>query len=189
MSNENINPIHHSTLGGVTQTAAGAAGGALKSGLSGYLKTTLATGLVVGAVAATIALTGGLGALGWGAAGTLGNAAMNFTVFGLVGGVVGAFTTGPVGGAIGSWFGGFHGGANAAERVRNEKGAANVLDAQVSAYQAQAVAAQQATTIYAPSAANNNSFPASTMNQAGSKIQADSAQNLGTINGMQLQRA
>lgn len=190
MQNDNINPIHHGAFSKATGTVAGAAGGALKSGASGYLKTTLVTGLVVGGIAATMALTGGLGAVGFGALGTLSNALVNFGIFGAIGTAIGAFTTGIVGGGIASWIGAVKGGSNAATRIRNEQGAANMVDAQLSAYQAQAYAASAApTTVYAPSAANNNYPTASTMNQAGTKVQADSAMDLGIINGQQLAAA
>lgn len=183
MTNETINPIHHSTLGGATSTAAGAVGGGLKAGV----KTLLAV-VAVGAVIGAVWATGGLGLLAGEAAATfsgiLGDGILGALAGAAGGGLVGIFAA-PIAGLVG----GISGGSRAATRVREEKGAANMLDAQLSAYQAQAQAMQQATTIYAPSAANNNSFPASTMNQAGSRIQADTAQNLGTINGLALQRA
>lgn len=179
MSNETINPIHHSTLGAATSTAAGAVGGGLKGGVKTLLYT-VAAGALIGA----IWMSGGFGLLPAAASGVLGNIVGGSLLGGLAGTFVGAFAA-PLGGLVG----GLRGGSHAAARVRDEKGAANVLDAQLSAYQAQAQAMQQATTIYAPSAANNNSFPASTMNQAGSRIQADTAQNLGTVNGLALQRA
>lgn len=178
MSNETINPIHHSTLGGATGTVAGAAGGMLKSGFKA-LAFTVGAGVLVGAL--------------WGAGvfagvGIAGGTIINTLLGGALGGVLGfgaSYVTAPIAGTIGA----ISGGTRAADRIRDEKGAANMLDAQLSAYQSQAQAMQTATTIYAPSAANNNSFPASTMNQAGTRIQADTAQNLGTINGLALQRA
>ena len=180
MSNETINPIHHGAVSGVTQTAAGAAGGAAKAAAKGWGATMLGF-VVVGAAIGFVVATGGTGAVAsWAVGGPILGA--------LAGGLIGWFPSQLVGG-VGALFGGLKGGSNAAGRVREERGAANMLDAQLSAYQAQAQAMQQATTIYAPSAANNNSFPASTMNQAGSHIQADTAQNLGTINGLALQRA
>lgn len=179
MSNETINPIHHSTLGAATGTVAGAVGGGLKTGVKTLLYT-VAAGALIGA----IWMSGGFGLLPAAASGVLGNIVGGSLLGGLAGGLLGSFAA-PIGGLVG----GITGGNRAASRIRDEKGAANMLDAQLSAYQAQAQAMQSATTIYAPSAANNNSFPASTMNQAGSRIQADTAQNLGTINGLQLQRA
>lgn len=188
MQNETINPIRHSALGTVGGTAAGAAGGAVKTGAKTFLYTAIGTALVFGATAAVIAFTGGLGAAAIGTAGTLSNAVANFVGFGLLGGAVGVplgLFTGTIGGGIGA----VTGGSRAASRIRDEKGAANVLDAQLSAYQTQALAAQQATTIYAPSAANHNYAGASTKNQAPLSIQGGTGQDLGTINGMQLQRA
>jgi len=180
MTNETINPIHHSTLGGATQAAAGVAGGAAKGAAKGWLGT-MGVFILGGALIGFLVGTAGIGTLATGAiAGPI--------IGGLLGGVAG-WVPSQLGGGLGAILGGLKGGSNAANRVREEKGAANMLDAQLSAYQAQAQAMQQATTIYAPSAANNNSFPASTMNQAGTRIQADTAQNLGTINGLALQRA
>lgn len=179
MSNETINPIHHSTLGGAAHTATGAAGGAIKGAAKGWGATML--GFVVAGAAIGLFLgTGGTAAVTW---------AVGGPILGAIGGAIVGWFPSQLGGGIGALFGGLKGGVNAADRVRDERGAANMLDAQLSAYQAQAMAMQSATTIYAPSAANNNSFPASTMNQAGSRIQADTAQNLGTINGLALQRA
>lgn len=191
MQNENINPIRHSALGTVSGTAIGAVGGGIKSGVKTWVYTAAITALAFGATAAVVAFTGGLGT---GAAaltfGTISNALANFVGFGLVGGAVGGLVVGPALGVFGGAIGTVRGGTQAASRIRDEKGAANMLDAQLQAYQAQAYAASAApTTVYAPSAANNNYATASTMNQAGTKIHADTAQDLGTINGMQLQRA
>lgn len=183
MSNETINPIPHSALGTVSGTTLGAVGGGLK-GVGKALLYGVALGAIIGGAwgvgllgfAATAAGISG-GTVGWTVLGVLGG--------GLLGGVLGTAVA-PATGIIGT----VKGGSNAASRIRAEKGAANMVDAQLQAYQAQAYAAAAApTTVYAPTAANNNYATASTMNQAGTKIQADSAQDLGTINGMQLQRA
>lgn len=178
MQNETINPVRHSTLGTVSGTTLGAVGGGLKSGAKtlGYLAI---GGAVIGGLIGA-GVFGAVGVGGWAIAQTLAGVVGG----GLVGGLAGLFAA-PIAGGIGA----VTGGSRAATRIREEKGAANMLDAQLSAYQAQALASQQATTIYAPTAANNNYPSASTMNQAGSQIQAATAQDLGTINGMQLQRA
>lgn len=192
MENDNITPIHHGALSSVGGTAAGAVGGGLKAGAK--------TVLAVAAIGALVGGLWGLGVLGaiGGAMGISGGTVIS-TIFGVglggvLGGALGLFAS-PATATIGA----VRGGNRAANRIRDEKGAATVLDAQLSAYQAQAYAAQQQpATIYAPSASNNTTIspgagaPVSqypTMNQASPRINADSAQNLGTINGLQLQRA
>lgn len=174
-------PVRHTMLSGVGSTTAGTVGGAVKGGVSGWL---IATGIC--AVLGAALFTGGFG-LGLGSAMLwqgIGGAA-------LVGGI-GAFTVGPFVGMLTGAFGGVKGGTQAAERVSREKGAATMLDAQVAAYQAQAGAAQ--TNVYTAPLANNDNkynFPASgsAMNPAASSIQASSAENLGVVDGQQLQRA
>lgn len=192
MSNQTINPINHGIISGTGQTVAGAVGGGVKTGFKTWGTTTLYTGLAIGAAAAVIAFTGGAGALGFGTLGTLGNALTNFAVWGALGTGFGAVVTGPFASVFGGIFGAAKGGAQAAERVREEKGAANMMQAQLSAYQAQALAAQASPTmVYAPSAANNTKYDtASTLKlandnaiQAGASVQHD-----GVVQGMQLQR-
>lgn len=188
MSNENIMPVRHGLISGTATTAAetgkGALQGMVKGGLIGIAVMAGLGALVFGGAAfgITLAATTGLSALTVGA--ITGGAVL---VGALSGGVAGIFSGGPLAAGIGTVFGTVFGVKRGVDKVGNELGAATMLDAQLAAYQAQAYAAQQATTIYAPSAANNNNFPS--MHQAGSRIQADTAQNLGTINGMQLQRA
>lgn len=181
MQNETINPIRHGVISGATQTTAGVATGAVKTGVKSWLGS-MGTFIAIGAVVGFTIGTGGLGTIATGAiAGPI--------IGGLVGGLVGIIPSGYIGG-LGALIGGFTGGKHAVERVSAERGAANMLDAQLQAYQAQAYAASAApTTVYAPTAANNNYPTASTMNQAGTKIQADAAQDLGTINGQALAAA
>ncbi len=184
MQNDNINPIHHGAFSKATGTVTGAAGGAIGTAGKAVGSTLLFSTLAGAGIAVAIGLTGGLAAGGF-----LTTMLFNAVIGSLSGAVVGMVAS-PVVGGIGAWVGAVKGGSNAATRIRNEQGAANMVDAQLSAYQAQAYAASAApTTVYAPSAANNNYPTASTMNQAGTKVQADSAMDLGTINGQQLAAA
>jgi hypothetical protein len=102
------------------------------------------------------------------------------------GGALVGLLTSPFAGVIGGAVGGLLGAGKSVNRVSAEKGAANALQAQVSAYKAQA----QAEAI---AASNDNqkydSFPAqgSPMNQAGTTV--NSMQADGRVSGMQLQRA
>jgi hypothetical protein len=199
-NDEQIIPVRHSTLSGVGSTAAGTVGGAVKGSIKAAALWIVGFA-VVGALLSVMITTGALPAiLGMELAKvaaveagkvTLGSIVGSAAITGICAGVVGALTSGfPA--VFGGLFGGVKGGAHAAERVSKEKGAATVLDAQVAAYQAQSGIGQ--TNVYtAPLATNDNkyNFPAqgSSMNMAGSSIQADSAQNLGLVDGQQLQRA
>lgn len=196
-NDEQIIPVRHSTLSGVGSTAAGTVGGAVKGSIVPFV-TSVAICAVLGAAIAVIgpgALFAGIGSIFGGTGAGAGAAVLGKIIVGAVGGALvlgipaGLFT-----GVFGGLFGAVKGGAHAAERVSKEKGAATVLDAQVAAYQAQSGIGIGQTNVYtAPLATNDNkyNFPAqgSSMNMAGSSIQADSAQNLGLVSGQQLQRA
>jgi hypothetical protein len=180
MQNETIMPVRHGLISGTATTAAetgkGALTGLVKGGLIG-----LGTMAALGALAlggATLALGGGFAwAVGLGLVGALG------------GGITGLSIGGPLAAGIGTLVGTVFGAKHGIDKVSNERGAATMLDAQLAAYQAQAMASQQATTIYAPSAANHNYAGASTKNQAPLSIQGGTGVDMGAINGMQLQRA
>lgn len=181
MSNENIMPVRHGFISGTATTAAEAGKGAIKGMVKGGLMG-LATMAVLGA-----AIVGGSAfLLGGGIVGLLVAAPIGAIAGGLSGLVVG----GPLAAGIGTVLGTVFGVNRGMDRVGNERGAATMLDAQLQAYEAQAMAAQQATIINAPSAANNNYPTASTMNQAGTQIQRGTSQDMGMINGAPaLQRA
>lgn len=183
-------PIRHSGLSAAGSTAAGAVGGGLKTGLKTYGTTVIATA-VIGAVLGVLIATGGFGLFAVGT-GMLGTAFWGGIGGGLLGGLGGALVIGPFAGMFGGLFGAAKGGSHAAHRVREETGAAQVLDAQVQAYQAQALAGQSAPmNIYAPSNDNKYNFPApgTPMNPALASIQADSVQNQGRLGAQQLQIA
>ncbi len=168
MANDNIAPINHSAGSAFSSTAAGVTGGAIKGGVKWGL---VWTGLLAAAgIASGIAL-GGIAAAP--------------ILLGLVGGGVVGFLTSPAAGVIGSAFGALGGGSRAAHRVREERGAAHMLDAQVEAYKAQVMAPQPAAY------ANKYAMPeqGSAMNPAASTIQADSLQSMGRVDAPQLQRA
>jgi hypothetical protein len=182
MQNETISPINHGVVSATGHTVAGAAGGAVKSGLQtiGY------TALVCAGIGAVWA-TGGLGLFATGVGSTFLSGLLGAAAGGLAGGVV----LGPLFSVFTGTYGAVKGGANAANRVREEKGASNAMQAQLETYRAQALASQMApTTVYAPSATNDNKYSgASTMNLAPSTIQQGDAQLQGMVNGMGLQRA
>lgn len=180
MQNETIMPVRHGLISGtattVAETGKGALTGLVKGGLIG-LGTMATVGALLAGGAAFMLSAGIVPIVLASAAGALG------------GGVTGMFVGGPLAAGIGTVVGTVFGVKRGVDKVSNERGAATVLDAQLSAYQAQAMASQQATTIYAPSAANHNYAGASTNNQAPLSIQGGTGMDMGTINGMQLQRA
>lgn len=180
MSNQTINPINH----GVVSAAGHTAGGAVVGGLKLGAKTILYT-------AGAFALFGGLWGAGLlGAVGIAGGTMVN-TMIGVVGGgVVGTFL-GSFVSPFTATVGAAKGGSQAYDRVREEKGAANMVKAQLQGMQMQAMAERSApTTVYAPTAVNDNKYgSASTMNLADSNIQAASVQLDGRAAGAQLQRA
>ncbi len=187
MENNNyVAPVDHGILSSTGAVAGGAAVGFLKNGLT-TLAWCVGIGIVVGALAATgvlpmASLFGG-GELAAGFLPLIGKILVGSAVGGLAGTAVGM-----VGGTITSAVGAVTGAGRALDQVKAEKGAANVVQAQVAAYRAQAQAQAYA-------AANDNSnkynFPVhgSAMNPAMASIQADSAQNDGPINGRNLQIA
>ena len=176
----NVAPVNHGVLSTTGTVAIGTAGGAIKSTLKVALWC-IGIGVVVGVLAATGVLpiasmaSGGVASAFWG---TMLKVVAGTVVGGGLGAVVAAGLA-----PFAATFGAGKGALNASHRVSQEKGAANVLQAQVSAYQAQAQAA----------AANDNkyNFPAqgSPMNPAMASIQADSAQGFGPVAGQGLQRA
>ena len=180
-------PIQHSGASATAHTAAGAAVGAAKKGATWWGVTT--------AVGAGIGLLVGLtfiGAFGPIGAGALTVANLGLTAAGIAkgiavvgatigGGALFATTLGPVFGAIGAAIGGVKGGEKAHDRVRDERGAALTMQAQIDMIRAQNPVGP-ATNIYVPTANNYtmapNSFPeqGTKMNPAMPVIQGNSVQ-------------
>ncbi len=196
MNNDNITPINHNAFT-ATSTVAAEAG---KSGI----KKMLATGVLspfastlLGAVAGAAMF--GLAAFTVGAlfipvgAVTLGGvagAALTAAGFGAsiggFSGLVGGTFFAPLIAGFGGLFGLVGGTSRGISKISQEQSAANVMAAQLSAYQAQAMnVAPPAPTV------NKYDFPAqgSAFNQASSTINAGSLSNEGPLNAAGLQRA
>jgi hypothetical protein len=166
MSNEeyNVAPIDHGVLSATGSIAAGTVGGGVKKGL---LWGALWIGAATLGVAAIAAVTFGLGAA-------------PLLIGGLLGGVMGTATSG-FAGVIGSTIGAITGGTRAFNEVKQEKGAANLMQAQIDVMKAQ--------NMQAASNDNKYSFPpqGSPMNMAGSTVNAMQAD--GRVSGQERQRA
>lgn len=172
MQNEYAAPVDHGVLSATGAVAAGTVGGGLKSGFKTALWTIggfatvgllIGTGILPGLLALGGATAGVWPVIGY----TLGGAAL--------GAALSPFT-----GTLGAMFGAGKGALNAAQRVSDEKGASQAMQAQVAVYQAQAMAASND---------NKYNFPpqGSAMNPAGTTI--GSIQRDGVMAGQQLQRA
>lgn len=176
MEDMNVAPVNHGLLSSTGNVALGAAGGAVKSGISAMMTWTGLFALTGAVLAGTVVALG---------ATTLVVAAPTIllaTVAGGLGAGILGLTTSSFAGVIGAALGGFSGASKAITRVGQERGAANVMQAQVATYMAQAQ--MQAA------AADKYNFPpqGSAMNAAGSTI--SSVQNDGRTTGdVQLQRA
>lgn len=181
---QNAAPVNHGVLSSTGNVVGGTVVGGVKSGVKTYITTTLVCAALAAGITLLSIATGGVS--GFFALGTVSNVVGQTLLFGTLGGLVGAAVIAPFTSIFGGLFGAVKGGSDAADRVRNEKGAANVVQAQVAAYKAQAQAE-------ALGASNDNqrynSFPAqgSPMNQAGSTVNAMQAD--GRVDGMHLQRA
>jgi hypothetical protein len=189
-------PINHSTGSHVVHAAGGAAGGGIKGAIMGGL-----TGLVVGALA--------LGAVGFAAAmfltGTwtiapIVTGAMEFVFSGpglltaaltglgaVVGGQMGLFGGGALGGVVGGVSGATHG----HEQVQRDRAAAQMVNAEVGAMQAQAAAMQAQAQITAQGQrAGDRYASASTMIQTqGTQLDAATAASQGMVGAPQLATA
>lgn len=182
---EMIVPVNHDFMSSVGTTTLSAG----RSGLSGLFKGAV-SGLVIG-LGLTATAVIGFGILAFTAPGLLAIGAGIASIVSLIGGVAATGVAMGGFGAIGSAFGLIGGGLKGIQRVGHEKGASEMLQAQVAAYQASAVSPSAQTTIYAPASGDKYHFPAqgSAMNPAASSIQADSVQDMGLVNGQQRQRA
>lgn len=175
-NNDYVAPVNHGVLSATGSVALGAAGGAAKSigktllwtigalALVGFLWGSGLLAMGAALLPESVVAAGG----GFSAAGGLGVG----TLLGIIGIPVGAFF-----GAFTGLFGAGKGAVDAHERVSQERGAAQALEAQVAVYQAQA------------NDNNKYNFAAqgSPMNPAGTTISA--MQTDGRVNGQQLQRA
>ena len=190
---EPIVPHNHSTLGAAATRAGGTAGGAVKGGISTVAWTIgglAIAGAVVGLLWVTGALpviTGAIGAMmgtGGGASGlgTLFNILGVTALGGAIGAVIGAIAS-PVTGFFGTVKGGFDGYEKADTRISQERGAAQVMNAELQALQSQAMIMQASQ---AQARVGDRYANASTMLQADhSALQA--AQLDGRMTGLQLQ--
>lgn len=170
--NEYIAPVDHGVLSATGSVVGGTAVGAVKNGVKTYLYTALTCALIGGVFAVAAPLAAGS---------ALASAFSSFVGWGLVSGLVGAVVVAPFTSVLGGLFGGAKGGIESAERVRAEKGAANMLEAQVQVARSQA-----------PYIANDNrnyGLPAqgTNFNQAGSMVSG--IQPEGRMSGVELQRA
>ena len=169
---ETINPVKH----GVFSTAGNVGGGIFGGGVMSMSKTVL-WGLGIGAaVGSALLVTLAIGTFSTGGllfAGTVGAVSG-----GGIGTLVGALVS-PLTGLFGATKGGFE----ARDRVRMENGAARVMEAQMQLMRAQAM----------NPAVNDNKYnfaaQGSAMNPASTRIQADSALAIGTLQSQQLARA
>lgn len=172
-NNDYVAPVDHGVLSATGSVALGTAGGAVKS----FGKTMLwSIGICAAAgaiLAATFASGGTLGVISGPLLAGLG---------GGIGGAILGLIPGSFLGPITGLFGAGKGALETHQRVSQEKGLAQSMKMQVAAYQAQAMAANND---------NKYNFPAqgSAMNPASTRIMADLAQDMGTLQGQQLQRA
>lgn len=186
-NNDYIAPVDHGFLSATGSVAVGALGGAAKSvaktsivwtGISVLAGVVLAVG-----VPALLLGTGGIAAV-FGAAPVLSTiATLGLATVGAVGGAVSGVAESAFLAPIIGLFGAGKGASKASERVSLERGAAKQMEAQIAMYQAAAMAQANDNNKY--------NFPRAgmSMNAAAPTIQADSVQNLGPVNGQQLQRA
>lgn len=162
MEQQNVAPVDHGLFSATGNVALGTAGGAASS----MGKTALyAIGgfFVLGLLVGSGFIGGALALFGSGAGSALSTIAYGLG-FGAFLGVPAALVAAPLAGLVG----GGKGAINATHRVSAEKGAANAVQAQVAAYQAQA----QAEAIAASAPAAKYDFPpqGAPMNQAGTKL-------------------
>ena len=137
----NVAPVNHGVLSATGNVAVGTVGGAVSSALKVALWC-IGIGVVVGVLAATgvlpiAAAVGGAG--GGGVASAFWGTMLKVVAGTVVGGGLGAVLAAVLS-PFAATFGAGKGAINASHRVSQEKGAANVLQAQVSTYQAQAQA-------------------------------------------------
>ncbi len=190
---EPIVPYNHSTVGAVMTRAGGTAGGAVKGGIS-TVAWTIGGVAIAGAICGLITVFGawpavfsvmGLGGeAGAASIGILGKIVAGLGLGALAGAVVGAIAS-PVTGFFGTIKGGFDGYDRADTRISQERGAAQMMNAELQALQSQAMIMQASQ----PQARAGDRYAgASTMLQADhSALQA--AQYDGRMNGLQLEAA
>jgi hypothetical protein len=192
-NNDPVLPINHTALSATGTTAMETVKGGIKGAINGYL---VAAGTIVAgaaaisggmalaaapAITATV-LTGvvsaALGAAGW---------ATLAVVVGPFIPLVGPLVFGSLAG-IGAGVGMLFGANKGVNKVHQEKGASEMLRAQVAAYQAQSQGVAQ-TNIYTAPAADGLPAQGSTYNAANSRIAAGSIQRDGMVMDQQLAAA
>jgi hypothetical protein len=178
MEQQNIAPVDHGVLSATGSVVGGTVGGALSS-VGKTALYTIGGFMLFGLLVGTGAVGGALALFGTGAGSVL--STVGYTLgFGAIGAAA-SVVFAPLAGLIG----GSKGAEHAIGRVSAEKGASNVVQAQLEAYRAQA----QAETLAASNDNNRYNFPpqGSALNPAGAVV--NSMQADGRVNGMQLQRA
>jgi hypothetical protein len=175
--------------GGIELISTLSASAAALAGTAGTSATVM--GVSVGTAATAGSLGTALGILGSGLLATVG-VALSWGIPFLAVGALLTYNpvTGPFMMGIGALVGGAFGFSKGTNKVSQEQGAAATLDANISAMQAQAIT-MQAQAQAQMAAARNTGFAAagSPMNPASAKINADSAEYAGSINGAQLAAA
>jgi hypothetical protein len=194
MEQKYVAPIDHGVVSATATTAFEASKSGLKGMVKGLFSGTIIGGALAGELAGILSLTAGIASLGaLGTTATIGGvllgAVSSTLTFAAIGATVGTlamflpFISGPLL-ALGMGIGLVKGTSRGVERVSQERGAANELNAQVAAYQAQAMA-------QAPANDNKDKYgfapQGSHMNPAGSTVSAMQAD--GTLAGQQLSAA
>lgn len=203
MAQDQIAPVNHGVLSGTGTVAAEAGASGLRGMLKGAAIPPAIAAVVAGGISLYTGVTGVIAAAAAVPAGATGAAAAAATFSGVTLGLLGAVSTAaiwaagfavvgllavPVFAGLGSIFGLASGAKRGVDKVSQERGAANELQAQVAAYQAQAQAmAFNAANENAP--ANKYNFPpqGAPMNPAGTVV--GGVQRDGMVNGQQLQLA
>ena len=183
MSNDEITPIHHTSMSALGTTAAGTAGGALKGGLTTALMWIGGAALVAVAIGSMFMSGGTAGAFWTPVFGAIAGAFHNPLTYWALGGLAVGTATVAIPSGLGAIVGGFSGGAKASARVSQENAAAQQVEAQIAASQMQYAA---------PAAQVNVGYPAagSRFNEASAQLDATTAQYGGRMNdGVQLSAA
>jgi hypothetical protein len=189
MSDRETLPINHSTASHVTHVAGGAVGGGLKGMLTGALT---GWGLLTAATAVTAGfLLSGAAAFSVGAALLVGSSvAIGVPLLAItpaapiVLAVLAPFT------AIGTAIGSIGGGVRGHHQVQRDRAAAHMVDAEVGAMQAQAVAMQAQAQMLAHTRPGDRYAGASTMIQTrDTQLDAATAASQGMVGAPQLEAA
>jgi hypothetical protein len=184
MSNEEIVPVRHGALSAFGTKTGEAVSGGVRTGVKSalyWIAGAAAIGAVVGVLVAFPGILGVAGALpGLPAAVT--SAAAWIVGLGAVGAIIGTVTS-PFVGVLGGLFGLGKGYQQGRERVNMERGAAQMMDMEITNAQMQMMAAAQQPRQTGTPAQGTR------YNQAASTVQADSAARDGIIAEQQRHRA